>query len=129
MQKRLQVIVMYKSCAKCGKIHEYNYRCNAGRIYTNTDDAQLRSRYSWQKKRDQIKRDAQGLCEVCKAMNLYTYDGLEVHHIVKLRDNPEGLLDDYNLICLCTYHHKQADANEIEVDYLKELARKRIEDE
>lgn len=25
---------MYKSCGRCGKIHDVNYKCNVGRVYT-----------------------------------------------------------------------------------------------
>jgi 5-methylcytosine-specific restriction endonuclease McrA len=115
-----------KSCSKCGKIHPRGYNCNVGRIYTKTDESRLRSRYAWTKKAKQIKDDANGLCEVCRAQGIYTYDGLEVHHITKLRDDPNGLLDDDNLIALCVYHHKQADDGEISADYLRQLAQERI---
>ena len=114
-----------KSCSKCGKIHPRSYTCNVGRIYTKTDESRLRSKYAWTKKAKQIKNDAMGLCEVCKALGIYTYDGLEVHHITKLKDNPNGLLEDDNLICLCTYHHKQADDGELDADYLRELVKER----
>lgn len=115
-----------KSCSKCGKIHPRAYKCNIGRVYKRTDDDKLRSRYAWTKKAIQIKNDAMGLCEVCKALGVYTYDGLEVHHITKLRDDPNGLLDDDNLIALCVYHHKQADDGKIDADYLRQLAKERI---
>ena len=116
-----------KSCSRCGKIHPRGYNCNKGRIYQKTDESRLRSKYAWTKKAKQIKDDANGLCEVCKAKGVYTYDGLEVHHITKLRDDRDGLLDDDNLICLCVEHHKEADAGNIKADYLRELAKKRIE--
>lgn len=114
-----------KSCSKCGRIHPRGYNCNVGRIYTKTDESRLRSKYAWTKKAQQIKNDAMGLCEVCKALGVYTYDGLEVHHITKLRDDPNGLLDDDNLIALCVYHHKQADDGELSADYLRELVKER----
>lgn len=116
---------MYKSCSKCGRIHSYNYKCNVGRIYETTEERKLRSSYAWTQKAKQIKEDAQGLCEVCRQEGLYTYDDLEVHHITKLKDDPNGLLDDDNLICLCVYHHKQADNGELDADYLRKLARER----
>ena len=50
---------------------------------------------------------------------------IEVHHIVKVREDETRLLDNLNLICLCKDHHEQADNNEIDKDYLIELARKR----
>lgn len=114
-----------KSCSRCGKIHPRGYNCNVGRVYQKTDENKLRSRYAWTKKAIQIKDDANGLCEVCKAQGVYTYDNLEVHHITKLKDDPNGLLEDNNLICLCVYHHKQADAGEIEATYLRELVKER----
>ena len=113
------------SCSKCGKLHPRGYKCNVGRNYKKNDDDKLRSTYRWTKKAKQIKDDANGLCEVCKAQGIYTYDGLEVHHITKLRKNRELLLDDDNLICLCTYHHKQADDGELDADYLRKLVKER----
>lgn len=114
-----------KSCSKCGKIHPRGYKCSAGRIYNKTSDDKLRSKYAWTKKAKQIKEDANGLCEVCKALGVYNYDNLEVHHITKLRADPNGLLDDDNLIALCVYHHKQADDGELDADYLRELVKVR----
>lgn len=116
---------MLVSCGRCGKVHPRGYKCNKGRIYTKKENDRLRSKYAWTKKAKQIKDDAKGLCEVCKAQGVYTYEGLEVHHITKLSENPDGLLDDDNLICLCVFHHKQADAGELDADYLRGLAKER----
>lgn len=117
---------MYKSCSKCGKIHDTSFKCNAKRIYKPIDDERkLRSKYSWTKKSEEIRESANHLCEVCRDNGTYTYDNLEVHHIVKVKDDKSRLLDNENLICLCQEHHKQADKGEIDSDYLKELARKR----
>ena len=114
-----------KSCSRCGKIHPRAYKCNIGRVYQKTDESKLRSRYAWTKKARQIKDDASGLCEVCKAQGVYTYNGLEVHHITKLSEDRDGLLEDDNLITLCVYHHKQADAGEIDAEYLRQLVKER----
>ena len=119
---------MLVSCGKCGKMHARGYKCNKGRIYKKDDTDKLRSTYAWTQKAKQIKIDALGLCEVCKAYGVYTYKDLEVHHIVKLKENPNGLLDDLNLVCLCVEHHKQADAGDIDADYLKKLAKGRYND-
>ena len=116
---------MFKSCSRCGKIHPKNYQCNVGRTFTGGSERHLRSQYAWTKKSEEIRESAHHLCEVCLAENIYTYDNLEVHHIVKVRDDESKLLDNENLICLCQEHHKQADNNEIDKDYLIELARKR----
>lgn len=118
---------MLVSCSRCGKIHPRGYKCTINRTYKKNDNDKLRSRYAWTKKAKQIKDDANGLCEVCKAQGVYTYEGLEVHHITKLREYPDGLLEDDNLICLCLKHHKAADDGELEADYLRKLARERIE--
>ena len=65
------------------------------------------------------------MCEVCRAQGVITYDDLEVHHIIKIKDNEALYLDNFNLICLCITHHKQADRGELAVDYLQQLARQR----
>ena len=78
-------------------------------------------------KREEIKKASKWLCAVCFEEGVYNYNSLEVHHITKLKDNLDGLLDDYNLICLCKHHHELADAGKIDADYLRELAKKRVE--
>ena len=121
------ISLMLKSCSRCGKIHPYNYKCNVG-VDSNrykTDEDKLRSKYAWTQKSKQIRQDANNLCEVCRDNGVYTYDNLEVHHVTKLREDVNGLLDDDNLICLCVDHHKQADAGEISKDYLLSLIAKR----
>ena len=116
---------MWKACSKCGKIHSTNYKCDKyKRIYETTEERKQRSFYSWTKKSQDIREQANHLCEVCKDRGVYTYNDLEVHHIEKLRDGGE-LLDDDNLICLCVEHHKQADNNEIDKEYLKQLVKNR----
>ena len=113
------------SCSKCGKMHPRGYKCNVGRTYKKTEIDKLRNTSKWQRKREQIRDDSLNLCAVCLDQGIYTYEGLEVHHIEKLNESPEKLLEDYNLICLCTYHHKQADAGELSIEYLRELVKKR----
>ena len=117
---------MLRSCSKCGKIHAYNYNCTAGRL-PKTDEQALRSRYKWNKKSESIRERSFHLCAICRALGDYTPKDLEVHHIIKLRDDPNGLLEDSNLVALCVDHHKQADRGEIDIEYLRELARKRDE--
>ena len=114
---------MWKSCSRCGKIHDMNHRCNVGRLKGElTDEAKLRNLNAWHKKAEEIKEKAKYLCEVCKEQGIYTYNNLEIHHITKLRDNKDLLLDDYNLICLCVEHHKLADRGKIDKEYLFKLA-------
>lgn len=119
-----EVTTIYRACSRCGKIHDTRYRCMAGKVYKRYDgeDRELRNTWAWHKKAAEIKERANYLCEVCRDNDVYTYEGLEVHHIEKVRDNPTRLLDNLNLVCLCVMHHKQADKGEIEADYLKRLA-------
>lgn len=122
---------MLKACGWCGRMHDINATCprkptQKGRKYEHRTDAdKLRNTYRWRMKREQIKQDAHYMCEVCKDQGHITSQHLEVHHIIKLNKAPDLLTDDDNLICLCTTHHKQADAGEIEPVYLRELAKQR----
>lgn len=116
---------MYRSCSRCGKIHPVGVQCSVGREYRGGIERRMRSSWDWQKKSLAIREKAQHMCEVCRDQGRYTYTGLEVHHIDRVADQPDRLLDDTNLICLCTEHHKQADRGEIEKNYLFELVKKR----
>lgn len=116
---------MLRSCSKCGRIHDTSYNCKSGRLPQTTEQA-LRNRNKWHTKSREIRERSFYLCAVCQDQGiLRAEDNVEVHHIIKLRDDPSGLLDDDNLICLCTYHHKQADKGELSVDYLRQLAQRR----
>ena len=123
-----KVMEMYKACSRCGKIHKSGYECNVGKVYQGGEERRLRSKYVWAKKSKAIREKANHLCEVCRDNGVYTYDGLEVHHIEKVKDAPAMLLDDSNLVCLCVEHHKQADNGQIDSEYLKQLAIKRETD-
>lgn len=87
----------------------------------------MRNTNDWHKKAEHIKKKANYLCEVCRDEGVYTYDNLEVHHIEKLRENINRLLDNYNLSCLCCRHHKLADKGMIDKEYLIRLAKEREE--
>ena len=113
---------MYKACSKCGKIHDSRQQCKSFRVYQTTNERALRSTSRWKEKSLEIRERANWLCEVCRDQGVYTYDGLEVHHIEKIKDRKDGLLDDSNLICLCVEHHKLADAGKIDKEYLRKLA-------
>ena len=121
---------MLKSCSKCGKLHEYGYICKAGILpnykrYNNYAEAKLRNTYEWHAKAQQIKADSKYLCAICFEKGIYNYNNLEIHHITKLKEDSAGLLDNYNLICLCRNCHILADAGIIKKEHLQELARKR----
>lgn len=118
---------MYKACSYCGKIHDSRYKCRERikayqRRYKRNDIDRLHSKSAWAKKAREIKERSKYLCAVCLDEGIYNYNNLEVHHITKLREAPERLLDDDNLVCLCVKHHKEADAGRIDEDYLRRLA-------
>jgi len=92
-----------------------------------TEDQKLRSTRRWTNKSEEIREKSKWLCAVCLQEGRYTYDRLETHHIEKLKDNSDRLLDNYNLICLCKRHHELADEGKIKASYLEELARSREE--
>lgn len=116
---------MYKSCSRCGKVHSTSYKCNANRPVRNDNEFNLRQKNKWHKKSEEIREASNYLCSICKEEGIYNYKRIEVHHIIKLKDKPEGLLDNYNLIALCIEHHKLADAGKIDKDYLFKLAKDR----
>ena len=120
---------MLRSCSKCGGLHKIGYICNKGTkpAYKKYDyeEAKLRNTYQWHTKAEQIKAHSNYLCAVCLDKKIYNYNNLEVHHITKIKEDRSKLLDNYNLICLCSNCHTLADAGMIDKDYLLELARKR----
>lgn len=119
---------MFKSCSRCGKMHPASYICTANRPkrdYGDAEERKLRSTNKWTEKSREIRERANFLCEVCRDHDEYVYNDLEVHHITKIKDDRAGLLDNENLICLCQFHHKQADKGEIDISYLQKLARQR----
>lgn len=123
---------MLKACPYCGRMHDINTTCprkpttQKGRKYQHRTDAdKLRNTYRWRQKREQIKQDAHWMCEVCADKGNINNKHLEVHHITKLNQAPDLLIDDNNLICLCVIHHKQADAGQLDPNYLHQLAHKR----
>ena len=119
---------MQKLCGRCGRLHEVGTVCCQGKRYAGGPERRLRSRYAWALKSQEIRERANYLCEVCRDRGRITDEGLEVHHIRKLKDNEELLLEDSNLICLCSMHHREADAGRIDATYLIDLARRRDAD-
>ena len=120
---------MYRACSRCGKIHPYNKRCYAGDTYRkkNTKANKFRRTIEWKNKSEEIREDSKYLCSICLDNNIYTYDLLEVHHIEPIEENYERRLDNYNLICLCNMHHREAEQGKIDRDYLFQLAKEREE--
>lgn len=117
---------MFRSCSRCGKIHEIGKECPVLRNKTPREEPQrLRSKHKWTLASRRTREEANYLCEVCKDQGKLTYKHLEVHHIEKLKDKPEKLLESDNLICLCQRHHKEADSGLLDKDYLISLVHNR----
>lgn len=114
-----------KSCSRCGMLHKRDFVCLKGRTYNGGFERKLRKKNICKKKNLEIKERAGWLCEVCRDHGIYTFEGLETHHIESIRKSPEKIVDDDNLICLCKQCHKQAEINKIDATYLKKLARNR----
>ena len=117
-----------KACSVCGKIHSADIKCVRKDARADKEH-KLRQKSKWHSKSLEIRDRSHWLCAVCLAQGTYNHESLEVHHITKLRDNPDGLLDDENLVCLCTAHHKLADDGLIEPELLKKLAQLRDNDQ
>lgn len=116
---------MYKACSVCGKIHPYNYKCK--RKEKRED---LHNSTAWHKKSKDIRERSKYICEVCldqfgKGGSAVLGNSVEVHHIIKVKDEPDLLLDDDNLICLCRMHHEEAEAGKLSKEYLTYLVEKR----
>ena len=118
---------MFKMCSKCGKVHQYNKRCykNEGYRKRNTNANKFRNTTEWRNKSEEIREDSKYLCALCLLNNIYNYNKLEVHHIEPIEENFERRLDNYNLICLCNEHHREAEQGNIKREDLFELAKQR----
>lgn len=121
---------MLKACHYCGRIHAKNFDCGKkpqpARYHRDSAEAGRYS-YSFTMKAREIKERSNHLCAVCLAEGRLTYDKLETHHITKLREAPDLLLEDSNLICLCKRHHEMADAGLLNAGMLRQLAAARDE--
>lgn len=111
-------------------MHAYGEPCTMRKPtyrYERTGADRLRFTSRWKRKSLQVRDDAHWMCEVCRDQGKVTTEGLEVHHIEKLREDPDGLIEDGNLVCLCRLHHGMADDGGLTKEYLRGLAAKRIE--
>lgn len=125
---------MYKTCGRCGGIHQVNKTCykNRRKQYTNTN--RFRNTQAWIKKAKEIKERDKYLCQVCltnkyKTTQQYTYQKLEVHHITPLDEDWEQRLYNDNLITLCPFHHHNAEDRTIPRVELQEIVKRKTETE
>lgn len=120
---------MFKLCAQCGQLHDFDAgACQAVRFKKQTKAVQFRNTSRWQRKRTQIRERDKNLCQIClldtyDTHQMYTYDNIEVNHIVPISEDVDRALDDDNLICLCSRHHKMADKGMIPRSIMNALTR------
>ena len=119
-----------KTCSYCHKIHDVKMKCTAKRGYyreknsryeKDKDYTRFIKSKQWFNKSQEIKLLDSHCCLVCKSLGLNSPVYLEVHHIVKYRNNTSLRLDNDNLITLCIAHHKQADSDKIQASELYRL--------
>ena len=117
-----------RSCQYCGKVHPTDFDCGKRPIRRKETTAAIKMRNSgqWQQMRNLALERDHHLCRVCHSMGQFTYQGLEVHHIVPLTEDASKAYRMSNLITLCTRHHKDADAGKIARSDLQKLTRIRI---
>jgi 5-methylcytosine-specific restriction protein A len=120
------------SCSYCGGYHERGYKCKAKplRDKQSTTASKFRSKRVWTEKSRAIKTRDKYLCQWCLTQeSKYVHEGLEVHHIIPISMDWSKRLDDYNLVTLCSYHHKMADKQQLDNSILFDIAMKRSIDE
>lgn len=119
---------MLKLCSQCGQLHDFNSGpCQAGRTKKDTEAVRFRNTSRWQRKRKEIRERDKRLCQVCligayNTQRMYTYENIEVNHIVPIKEDINKALDNDNLISLCSPHHKMADKGQIPRAVLVALA-------
>ena len=132
---------MLKSCKYCGRVHDSSIECESAAKFKKmlaeksrgTIPKKLRGTYSWTQKSVHIRERDGNLCLCCKA-NLIGTDrtlnsqGLSVHHIVPLEEDKGGLLDDGNLITVCSAHHELCEDGTISRDTQRQLVQASIRD-
>lgn len=126
---------MLKSCQYCGSVHDNKFDCGKkpkpryGKGYTKerTDIDNARNSRKWRAKSLEIRKRDNHLCQVCirqlfNTLQQYTFDTIEVHHVVPLVESMIRMYDNMNLISLCKYHHNMAEHGEIPRDILHAIA-------
>ena len=118
----------YITCSRCGIVprgHKCPYKTYKKKAY-DTEADRFRQTKRWTNKSIEVRQRDRYLCRVCEA-NLYntiqqfTYNAIDVHHIVPINEDYSKRLDNDNLISLCRYHHKLADDGKIPREELQKL--------
>lgn len=115
---------MLKTCKYCGRIVPEDHVCSMKPKYNKADNNILKFRNSkeWKHKSLEIKQRDNSFCVYCRIKEgHYTYDDIEVHHIVPLAEDWNKRLDNINLITLCRRHHELAEKGDIDKKILIDL--------
>ena len=91
-------IVMLRSCAVCGRIHDARIKCKSSLPSDRTDAQRFRSSGAWQRKRDEIVTRDLGLCQASlrEMPPRYVTDDLQVHHISKVESDCDSAKEAVN---------------------------------
>lgn len=119
---------MLKTCSRCGIVtrdHICPYK-NKKKLKTTANA--IRQTNRWHQKSLSIRERDNYLCRICRlklydTVIQYNSNELEVHHIVPLEIDETKAFDDDNLITLCNYHHKLAEANTIPQEELLKIVK------
>ena len=88
---------MLRTCSVCGGIHQEDNMCK--RTYKkNSYASKFRNSNAWITKREQIKKRDKYLCQICLKENVYTYNNLQVHHIVPIEKDNDSKLKAYYFV-------------------------------
>lgn len=121
---------MKRSCRYCGRTHGKDEICpkKPKQFKKRGEEERFRSSAQWQKKRKTILERDKYMCRICAEMGIINSKNIEVHHIIPLRIDFSGRLEDDNLISLCSIpHHEQAERGDISAEHLRELTKKPVE--
>lgn len=119
---------MLRACKYCGRAHDSKVDCGQRpkRVKESTEITKLRTCRRWGETRHRVYERDHHLCRLCLLQGTFTAESIEAHHIIPLTEAPELAYDDNNIICLCTKHHKAADAGGIDRKQLLRLAKSPI---
>ena len=107
---------MFKSCSRCGRIHDINKKCYANsRNYYQHDEKvrKFRNSTTWKNKAYEIKERDKFLCQICLKKNIINYRDLSVHHIIPVIESEALRLENSNLITVCETHHRECESGKI----------------
>jgi 5-methylcytosine-specific restriction endonuclease McrA len=118
---------MLRSCTYCSSYHKTTEKCpnKTYRIKEPTKASKFRETWTWRKKSLAIRQLDLFLCLYCKSKSIYTFENLEVHHIIPIVKAWDQRLNDENLITLCSQCHTLAELGEISTDNLYQLIKNR----